>query len=244
MWNSQTGELTQVGSINVTSRNKSYARECGFIGLTIDPDFSKNGYLYCFYSTPSQHKPEHAKNKEFQNDEFAAAQKEILQVNRLSRFTFKNGKLDNSSEKIILDIPTDRYNSTCHEAGSLTFGPNGLLYISTGDNTNPFSKGAATPIEEHQPELDAQRSSSNSNDLRGKVLRIKVNADASYEIPKGNLFKPGTPKNRNLCNGSEIHIELQSIQKQVLSTGVKWLLTKNQPVKISQAKSADIMAGL
>src|SRR5690606_7336566 len=38
------------------------------------------------------------------------------------------------------------------------------------------------------PHVDARRSSLNTNDLRGKVLRIKVNADGSYSIPPGNLF--------------------------------------------------------
>jgi type 1 glutamine amidotransferase len=46
------------------------------------------------------------------------------------------------------------------------------------------------------PHVDARRSALNSNDLRGKVLRIKVNADGSYSIPNGNLFKPGTPLTR------------------------------------------------
>lgn len=196
MWSPGSDKLKVVGNILVSSRNGSYARECGFIGLTADPDFAKSGYLYCFYSTPSKHKPQFADQKEYKKDKFAAKQKEVKQVNRLSRFTFKNGKLDNASEKVMLEIPTDRYNSTCHEAGSLAFGPDGYLYISTGDNTNPFSKKVATPIEEHQIEFDAQRSASNSNDLRGKVLRIKVKADGSYEVPKGNLFKPGTPKTR------------------------------------------------
>lgn len=191
-WNPSEG-LVQIGQLSVSSRVKDYARECGFIGLTIDSNFSENNWIYCFYSTPSQHKPEH-KNK-YPDDEFAVKQKEVKQVNRLSRFALKKGRLDLSSEKVILEIPTDRYNSTCHEAGSLAFGPDGLLYISTGDNTNPFQK-PATPIEEHQPEFDAQRSASNSNDLRGKVLRIKVKEDGSYEIPKGNLFAPGTPKTR------------------------------------------------
>ena len=38
-----------VGNISVSARSGSYARECGFIGLTIDPNFAQNGYLYCFY---------------------------------------------------------------------------------------------------------------------------------------------------------------------------------------------------
>ena len=193
IWSPING-LSDAGFISVsTNVANQYARECGFIGLTIDPNFAKNGYIYCFYSNPSQHLPEY-KDK-MKKDKFASLQKDAKHVNRLSRFTIKNGKLDNSSEKMILEIPTDRYNKTCHEAGSLAFGANNLLYISVGENTNPFSK-PATPIEENTKELDAQRTASNSNDLRGKVLRIKINADGSYSIPKGNLFKPGMAKTK------------------------------------------------
>ena len=46
------------------------------------------------------------------------------------------------------------------------------------------------------PFVDARRSALNTNDLRGKVNRIKVNADGSYSIPSGNLFPPGTAKTR------------------------------------------------
>src|SRR5690606_34381458 len=45
-------------------------------------------------------------------------------------------------------------------------------------------------------QYDARRSSSNTNDLRGKILRIKVNDDGTYEVPDGNLFAPGTAKTR------------------------------------------------
>jgi len=171
VWTPGSNQLAEGGSLNVAIRNKEVARECGFIGLTADPDFAKNSWLYCYYSLPD------------------------VSSHRLSRFTFKDGQLDHSSEKIILEVPTDRKDSTCHEAGSLAFGPDGLLYLSTGDNTNPFSK-PATPIEEDKLERDAQRSSSNSNDLRGKVLRIQVMPDGTYKIPDGNLFKPGTAKTR------------------------------------------------
>ncbi len=46
------------------------------------------------------------------------------------------------------------------------------------------------------PHNDARRSATNTNDLRGKVLRIKVNADGSYSVPAGNLFPQGTAKTR------------------------------------------------
>ena len=72
-------------------------------------------------------------------------------------------------------------------------------YLSTGDDSNPFDSSGYTPIDERtnrNPVYDAQRTAGNTNDLRGKVLRIKVNADGSYSIPSGNLFPPGTARTR------------------------------------------------
>ena len=46
------------------------------------------------------------------------------------------------------------------------------------------------------PFVDARRSALNTNDLRGKALRIRVNENGSYAIPSGNLFAPGTAGTR------------------------------------------------
>jgi PKD repeat protein/type 1 glutamine amidotransferase len=46
------------------------------------------------------------------------------------------------------------------------------------------------------PHVDARRGAQNTNDLRGKVLRIKVSEDGSYTIPAGNMFGVGTAKTR------------------------------------------------
>ena len=118
-------------------------------------------------------------------------------LNRLSRFTLKNGKLDMDSESILLDIPTDRRDHVCHQAGSLAFGPGGLLYLSTGDNTNPFESDGFAPLDEREghEHMDAMRSAGNSNDLRGKILRI-LPTETGYKIPPGNLFAPGKAKTR------------------------------------------------
>src|SRR5690606_27051349 len=45
-------------------------------------------------------------------------------------------------------------------------------------------------------QYDARRSAGNTNDLRGKILRIKVRPDGSYEIPEGNLFPEGQERTR------------------------------------------------
>ena len=66
----------------------------------------------------------------------------------------------------------------------------------TGDDSNPFSSDGYAPIDDAR--RAATRSSTrsarpaNTNDLRGKLLRIKVSADGTYTIPAGNLFAPGT----------------------------------------------------
>ncbi|WP_327107492.1 PQQ-dependent sugar dehydrogenase [Nonomuraea glycinis] len=117
---------------------------------------------------------------------------------RLSRFRLTGATLDLRTEQRVLDVPVDR-GICCHVGGDIVFDAQGNLYLSTGDDTNPFSSDGYTPIDERadrNPAFDAQRSSGNTNDLRGKVLRIKVGANGSYTIPRGNLFRPGTKATR------------------------------------------------
>ncbi len=139
--------------------------EDGLLGLAIDPDYAKNQWIYLYYS-PVGDKP----------------------VQRLSRFSFVGDSLQRSSEKILLTVPTQR-EECCHSAGSVEFGPDRLLYVSVGDNTSPRATGYG-PMDERQGRSawDAQKSASNTNDLRGKILRIKPEDDGTYSIPKGNLF--------------------------------------------------------
>ena len=80
-----------------------------------------------------------------------------------------------SSEKLILKIPVQR-EECCHSAGSLKFGPDGNLFISVGDNTNPHESSGFSPSDERpgRSPFDAGKSSSNTNDFRGKILRITM----------------------------------------------------------------------
>jgi cytochrome c len=148
--------------------------EDGLLGLALDPDFATNHFVYLFYS-PVGEKP----------------------MQRVSRFVIKPDLLDLRSEKILLEIPTQR-TECCHSAGSLAFGPDKNLYIALGDNTNPHNPGYYNSIDEREGRAywDAQRTAGNTNDLRGKVLRIKPEPDGTFSIPEGNLFPKNTPKTR------------------------------------------------
>ncbi|MEO5714629.1 MAG: PQQ-dependent sugar dehydrogenase [Luteolibacter sp.] len=173
-----TGGIFEIGTVAVTALRESnpsvpWAREDGLLGLALDPGFSKNRRLFLYYSHPEK------------------------LLNRLSRFELKDGLLDLSSEKVLLDIPTERRDRVCHQAGSLAFGPDGLLHLSTGDNTNPFESGGFAPMDDRdgREHTNSMRSAGNTNDLRGKILRIRP-TENGYDIPKGNLFPPGTAKTR------------------------------------------------
>jgi cytochrome c len=163
-----------VDSIYVINRFQVYTQfEDGMIGLTHDPDFTNNKFLYVFYSHP------------------------IRSANVLSRFVFDGEKIDLSSEVELLEVIVQR-ETCCHTGGSLAFDSHGNLFISTGDNTSPFESDGFSPSDEGlgRAPFDAQKSSANTNDLRGKILRIHPEADGTYTIPEGNLFSEGEPGTR------------------------------------------------
>ena len=162
------------GSIKVVSELEVYTEfEDGLMGLTLDPNFQTNNWIYLYYSHPKESRQ------------------------HLSRFDFRGDSLDFSSEIVLLEVPTQR-EECCHTGGSLTWDSNGNLYLSTGDNTNPFESGGYGPMDEREgrSSFDAQSSSANPNDLRGKILRIHPEDDGSYTIPEGNLFSQVTEGTR------------------------------------------------
>ena len=183
-YNAETKELKQVALLDVYDKvinAEGVNAEEGLMGLQKDPNYAENNWIYVFYAPTGE-----------------------ASVNRLSRFKFSNGNFDLDSEQVILDVESQR-EICCHTAGSIAFGPNNMLYLSTGDNTTPFDeKGVKYVSSGYAPlndipgheQYDGRRSSGNTNDLRGKVLRILVNEDGSYEIPEGNLFPEGTEKTR------------------------------------------------
>jgi len=146
--------------------------EDGLLGLALDPNFERNYRLYFFYS-PVGDEP----------------------IQRVSRYTMLGDSLILDSEKVVIEMPVQR-EQCCHSAGSMEFGPNGNLFIALGDDTSPFNTkqqfdtDGFGPMDERlgRAPFDAQKSSGNTNDFRGKILRIKPEEDGSYSIPDGNLF--------------------------------------------------------
>jgi len=137
--------------------------EDGLLGIEFDPNFLSNNYIYLSYSpvTPS--------------------------VNRVSRFTMIGDVININSEVVVLEWPTQR-NLCCHSAGDLAFDSQGNLYIAIGDNTN---HSLYATLNETDSNNSSENTASNTNDLRGKILRITPQANGSYSIPSGNLFPGG-----------------------------------------------------
>ncbi|WP_106128887.1 PQQ-dependent sugar dehydrogenase [Pseudosporangium ferrugineum] len=177
--------------------------EEGVQGIAIDPGFAANKWVYIYYSpplnTPSDDPATPGVNEGDAPEQGTAADfARFKGVLRLSRFKLNGNTLALGSEQKILEVPTDR-GICCHVGGKIDFDAAGNLYLSTGDDTNPFASDGYVPIDERpdrNPAFDAQRTAANTNDLRGKILRIKVTGNGGYRIPKGNLFKPGTAYTR------------------------------------------------
>ncbi|HAK79458.1 MAG TPA: cytochrome C [Runella sp.] len=171
LYNNKTKTLKTIAKLPVSLKyvskdGKESVAEDGLLGLNKDPKFAQNQWIYLFYSSIKG------------------------SYNVLSRFTLKGDELLLDSEKEMLKVETQR-EECCHTGGSIDWDKAGNLYLSTGDNTNPHASNGYSPSDERpgRSPWDAQKSSANTNDLRGKIIRIKPQPDGTYTIPEGNLFQ-------------------------------------------------------
>ncbi|MDB5103712.1 MAG: cytochrome [Fibrobacteres bacterium] len=158
----------------------------GLLSVAAGPTFLEDRWLYVLYAPRSLWNG----NGSFAGGKFSY---------RLARFRVVEDKLDLPSEQVLLEYPQQ---VESHAAGSMIFGKQGNLYFSTGDNSRPSVSDQYSPMDEapgHEY-ADDQRSTANTNDLRGKVIRIHpepVLVDGRYyTIPEGNLFPGGMAKTR------------------------------------------------
>ena len=134
------GRVVLLGSGEIyTVEGVEHVGEGGLLGMEISPNFQEDAHVFLYYTYRSG-------NQIF---------------NRLSRFTFAEDTLINE-EYILNEIPGSRF----HNGGRVKFGPDGKLYVTTGDAQNP-------------------NLSQNINSLAGKILRI--NSDGT--IPEDNPFE-------------------------------------------------------
>ena len=137
--------------VDLTDRVNDDGNEEGLLGLAFHP--KRPGEAYVNYTTDTH-----------------------TIISRLTADASNPGRLDPSSEVILLTFKQPRSN---HNGGHLAFGPDGMLYIATGDGGGSGD-----------PEGNGQ----NKNTLLGKILRIDVDrkeGDRNYAIPAGNPFIRG-----------------------------------------------------
>jgi len=179
-------------------------REDGLHALVLDPNFKTTRWVYVYFS-------------------------EIVSTdtsNVVARYTVDSasGALLTATRKTLLKVKyTMNANTAEHNTGSLAFGPNGDLYVALPDNTQNIFSGTGAgyaPRDPARPLYDAQRSAANTNDLRGKILRIHPEADGTYSIPAGNLKDSvNKPAFNPRWNGGED--DLAKVKPEVFVMGLR-----------------------
>src|SRR6201990_248945 len=118
IWKPDTRQTVTAGKVPVT-----LSQENGLLAIALAPDFAFSKWVYLF----SSQLPDNT----------------LTQV--ISRFKVNGDTLDLSSEQKILTFQ-HQTQECCHSSGSLYFGPDGSLYISSGDNTNPVDSQRLGPL--------------------------------------------------------------------------------------------------
>ena len=116
----KNGQLLRKSFLKVTT-DTSYVR--GLLGVTLDPNFSQNHYVYIFYTatSPTVH-------------------------NRVSRFTANGDVAVAGSEKVLLELPP-LSGASGHYGGSLRFAADGKLYVGVGDDTTPANAQSLNSLD-------------------------------------------------------------------------------------------------
>lgn len=143
----QDGQLVDTPFLDITNRIGSSQNEQGLLGLAFHPEYAANGLFFVNYT-----------NREGDTT--------------VSRFAVSGapGQADPGSETILLTLNQPAAN---HNGGHLAFGPDGYLYIGTGDG------GAAG---------DRFGNGQNGQTLLGAMLRLDVDRGEPYAIPEDNPF--------------------------------------------------------
>ncbi|MGI9500996.1 MAG: PQQ-dependent sugar dehydrogenase [Geminicoccaceae bacterium] len=142
--------------------------ERGALGFAFHPDYAENGKLYVYYSAPLR------KGHDLANEEWGTHTSHIAEI-RVSGDD--PNKADPDYERLVMQVDQPQF---AHNAGTLTFGPKGMLHIALGD-------GGSAPENGDYPR---EGTSQEPGNLLGKILRIDVDQvnGTAFGIPEDNPF--------------------------------------------------------
>jgi glucose/arabinose dehydrogenase/chitodextrinase len=167
----KNGQLLATPALDIAS-NICANSERGMLGVAVDPNYSTNKYVYLYYT-----------HNEFGACPTSQPTNANNPVNRVSRFVMTGDAVDPMTEKVLIDnIPSPAGN---HNAGDLSFGKDGYLYITVGDGGCDYKGDSGC--------AGANDASRDQHVLLGKVLRITSDGG----IPSTNPYT-GTSSAR--CN--------------------------------------------
>jgi PKD repeat protein/type 1 glutamine amidotransferase len=212
-WDPKTNKAKLLTTLAVMGNRGSGSElvknEEGLVGITLDPSFENNGWIYVYWM------PHESIDRDNQ-----------IGQRTISRFTYDFGSqsIDQGTRKDLLHWDA-QIHSCCHAGGGMAFDDKGNLYVGSGDNNSSQGAGLGYSGNNWTQEYkgvsfqDARRTAGNTNSLNGKIIRIHPEPDGNYTIPQGNLFKPGTPKTR-----PEIYVMgVRNIARIAWDKDNKWL---------------------
>lgn len=178
-----TKRVSRVGTIPINHQYTSASgapreAEEGFVGFSLDPKFETNHWAYIMYADPDVAKHTIAR----------------IELRDETVDGVRQTRIVPNSFKVLLEYAVQR-EQCCHTGGGMAWDAAGNLYVTIGNNTSN-SSGSQTDERPGRTPWDDQRGAANTNDLRGKIIRIHPEPDGTYTIPAGNLFPPGTPGTR------------------------------------------------
>jgi glucose/arabinose dehydrogenase len=155
-------QLLATPFLDISSIVNSGDREQGLLGLAFDPNYATNGYFYVDYTG-----------------------KTGIGDTVVARYQVSGGNPNVANPGSALPLLTIAQPQANHNGGQLQFGPDGYLYISTGDGGNFDDQGSG-----HNPTIG---NALDLSTLLGKMLRIDVrNTNTGdglpYDIPADNPF--------------------------------------------------------
>ena len=173
--------------------------EEGLMGIVVHPDFQKNHWIYMYYAD-------------------TAVAKHVL-----ARWELKGDSIDQSSKKIVLEIPTQR-ETCCHTGGGMVFDKDGNLFLTTGNNTGNPTAGTSALDEDQTGQVGMTSAPAETRTTCGVKFFGFIRKMMEPIQSRKEIFlhpAPQRPARKFTRWVTEIRGEFLSITRQVISIGVK-----------------------